>query len=193
MAQHGVKAEPANNTAVPVVSTIFDASAQFLGEMKTWLEENPPSLPITSVVGYKKPSNNYAQVTRAAAQVLSAGVAANVSFDTKIADGLSAVNLTADATKITLADTGFYLFFVSIFGAGMSGTGNTRGVLNRYNSSAVLQETLADETNGAVNTGVVLASGGVVNIGDYVQVSVTNNATGTSGSITARLAVVKMI
>lgn len=49
-----VDAHAANASQIPVVRSIFDFSAEALGELKTWLEQNPPSLAITSLLGYSQ-------------------------------------------------------------------------------------------------------------------------------------------
>lgn len=41
-------------TAKPAVMSIFDFSAEALGELKTWLEQNPPLLPVTQVIGFSQ-------------------------------------------------------------------------------------------------------------------------------------------
>jgi hypothetical protein len=38
----------------PVVNSIFDFSAEALGEIRLWLEQNPPAVPITSVLGFSQ-------------------------------------------------------------------------------------------------------------------------------------------
>lgn len=38
----------------PAVMSIFDFSAEALSELKTWLEQNPPLLPVTQVIGFSQ-------------------------------------------------------------------------------------------------------------------------------------------
>lgn len=38
----------------PVVMSIFDFSAEALGELKTWLEQNPPFVPVTQIIGFSQ-------------------------------------------------------------------------------------------------------------------------------------------
>lgn len=55
MTQHGfAHSEAPNNTAIPLVKNIFGVSADFLGELKTWLEQNPPAIPVSQIVGYNQ-------------------------------------------------------------------------------------------------------------------------------------------
>lgn len=56
MAADFTRAEQANQTAVPVIKNIFGVSADFLGELKTWLEMNPPAIPISQIVGFQQNS-----------------------------------------------------------------------------------------------------------------------------------------
>lgn len=47
-------ATPANDTAIPVVKNIFGMSSETLGELKTWLEQNPPAIPVSQIVGFNQ-------------------------------------------------------------------------------------------------------------------------------------------
>ena len=49
-----VTAHAPSDTAIPLVKNIFGVSSDFLGELKTWLEQNPPAIPITSVLGFNQ-------------------------------------------------------------------------------------------------------------------------------------------
>lgn len=57
-----VDAHAANAGQIPVVRSIFDFSAEALGELKTWLEQNPPSLAITSILGFTQFTATHAEV-----------------------------------------------------------------------------------------------------------------------------------
>ena len=50
----GAVANQANDTARPLIDNIFGVSAEFLGELKTWLEQNPPAIPVTQIVGFSQ-------------------------------------------------------------------------------------------------------------------------------------------
>lgn len=52
MGQHG--AEPPNANQIPVVRSIFDFSTEALGQLRTWLEQNPPSIPVTQILGFSQ-------------------------------------------------------------------------------------------------------------------------------------------
>lgn len=45
---------PANAGAMPVVNSIFDFSAEALGQLRTWLEQNPPSVSIENIIGFSQ-------------------------------------------------------------------------------------------------------------------------------------------
>jgi hypothetical protein len=45
---------PANASLKPVINNIFDFSAEALGEVRTWLEQNPPFIPITQIIGFSQ-------------------------------------------------------------------------------------------------------------------------------------------
>src|SRR5207302_674676 len=38
----------------PRITSIFDFSAEALGQLRLWLEQNPPAVPITSVLGFSR-------------------------------------------------------------------------------------------------------------------------------------------
>lgn len=51
LGQHGAK--PPNAGEIPVVTSILkDFSAEALGELRTWLEQNPPAISVKSIIGY---------------------------------------------------------------------------------------------------------------------------------------------
>lgn len=53
MRQHG--AAPPNAGQIPVVTSILkDFSAEALGELRTWLEQNPPAVTIQSIIGFSQ-------------------------------------------------------------------------------------------------------------------------------------------
>lgn len=39
---------------LPVLDNIFQVSDKFLGQLKLWLEQHPPSTPITSILGFQQ-------------------------------------------------------------------------------------------------------------------------------------------
>lgn len=53
MSSHWLGAHPPNDGQTPVVTSILkDFSAEALGELRTWLEQNPPAITIQSIVGF---------------------------------------------------------------------------------------------------------------------------------------------
>ena len=47
------KSPVANEQLKPLVKNIFDFSAEALGQIRTWLEQNPPAIPVTQIIGFK--------------------------------------------------------------------------------------------------------------------------------------------
>jgi hypothetical protein len=47
------EAQQANADRLPAVRSIFDLSSEALGQLRTWLEQNPPSIPVTQIIGYQ--------------------------------------------------------------------------------------------------------------------------------------------
>jgi hypothetical protein len=54
-----VTAHAPSDTAVPIIKNIFGVSSDFLGELKTWLEQNPPTLPATQILGIPTSGKEY--------------------------------------------------------------------------------------------------------------------------------------
>lgn len=124
-------------------------------------------------------------VTRAANQ--AAGVGAMI-FDTELYDTLNGF-VIGTPTRITLTEAGEYFALGSIFSNGMTGTGQTIGSIQRYNSLSVLQENIAtaraDVINGQSSPGNAFRA----NPGDYIQYDCNQGATGAAGNWTGRLSV----
>ena len=53
MGQHAPQATAAGGQIPVVTSILKDFSAEALGELRTWLEQNPPTIPITQISGFQ--------------------------------------------------------------------------------------------------------------------------------------------
>jgi hypothetical protein len=60
MSSHWLAAHPPNDNQGPVVRNIFDFSTEALGELRTWLEQNPPAVTISSIIGFDQFTANVA-------------------------------------------------------------------------------------------------------------------------------------
>lgn len=54
MATHGASKYHDYTAQKPVVNSIFDFSADALGQLRTWLEQNPPAIPVTQILGFSQ-------------------------------------------------------------------------------------------------------------------------------------------
>ena len=72
----------------PVVNSIFDFSDSALGQLRLWLEQNPPAVPITSVLGFS-------QFTAQANVVETEQSTTSTSFTDLTTTGPSLANLPA--------------------------------------------------------------------------------------------------
>lgn len=54
MSQEFVQAEPANTTAIPHIQNLFGVSYEFLGQLRTWLEQNPPAISVDQIIGFNQ-------------------------------------------------------------------------------------------------------------------------------------------
>jgi microcystin-dependent protein len=48
-----LSSRPPNQEFLPIVKNIFDLSSEALGQIRAWLEQNPPAIPITQVIGFR--------------------------------------------------------------------------------------------------------------------------------------------
>lgn len=103
----------------PPVMSIFDFSAEALGELKTWLEQNPPSIPITQVIGYS-------QQTAQAAPYIAV---------TETTTGTSFGDLATVGPQLTALPDGVYLVFYGCAAACATGDEADMGV--QSNSDAI--------------------------------------------------------
>lgn len=55
MSSQWLNSKPPNSDQTPIVTSILrDFSAEALGELRTWLEQNPPAVTIQSIVGFSQ-------------------------------------------------------------------------------------------------------------------------------------------
>lgn len=100
------RGEAPNTTAIPLVKDIFGVSADFLGQLRTWFEQNPPAIPVSQIIGFN-------QFTAQNASVLTQETTTSTTF---------ADLATVGPTLSSLPD-GQYLFFLGCV-AFNSGAGN---------------------------------------------------------------------
>lgn len=98
-----IDSEGPNSTAVPKITNIFGVSEDFLGQLKTWFEQNPPTIPITQIVGFN-------QFTAKGDQITSEESTASNTF----------TDLTTVGPSVTGLADGSYIVF---FGASLQAVG----------------------------------------------------------------------
>lgn len=59
---------------VPKITSIFDVSAEFLGQLRLWLEQNPPSIAITSILGFAQFTAQLARVVTGSSETTGSSV-----------------------------------------------------------------------------------------------------------------------
>ena len=114
----------------PVINSIFDFSDAALGQLRLWLEQNPPAVPITSILGFSQFTAQLASVSTT-----------ETTTSTTYAD-----LATAGPTLSGLPD-GRYLYLVDVTSFN-SAAGNACISGVTINGSAP-----ADDTKSAINTG----------------------------------------
>ena len=134
----GAIAQQANETARPLVNNIFGVSAEFLGELKTWLEQNPPAIPVTQIVGF----NQF--TVKSATNINTAETTASVSY----------VDLATTGPSLTELPDGQYLV---LFGCASSNTTDTSLMSISINGASVTSDTDPGscESSGGLNTSVM--------------------------------------
>jgi len=117
-----------NAFSTPIVKDIFGVSADFLGQFRTWLEQNPPAIPVSQIVGFS-------QFTAQANSVATRESTISTTY----------VNLTTAGPSLSGLPDGQYLF---LFGcdAFNSVAGNQLTMSIKVNSTAAADSdaTLAD-------------------------------------------------
>jgi hypothetical protein len=94
----------------PKITSIFDFSAEALGQLRLWLEQNPPSVPISSVLGFQ-------QFTAQSATKISTNEATNSTTYT---------DLATTGPEITGLPDGKYVIFFGAYGRCSSNAGGAR-------------------------------------------------------------------
>lgn len=84
---------------VPKITSIFDFNAEALGELKLWLEQNPPSIPLQQIIGA-------AQFVPTASSIVGAGTFENTSSTTY-------TDLPTFGPSISTLSNGKYLVIVT--------------------------------------------------------------------------------
>ena len=107
-----VSAHAPSDTAIPLVKNIFGVSADFLGELKTWLEQNPPTIPISQIVGFE-------QFTAKGDQITTEESTASNTFTDLTTVGPSLTGL-ADGSYIVLFGASLQAVGGNIFQMGIS-------------------------------------------------------------------------
>ena len=139
MSNHFHSSEPPNSTAIPVIRNIFGVSADFLGELRTWLEQNPPAIPVDQIIGLNA-STQASRVRLSANQALGSSTVTRtvVAFDTVDFDFGDLFDSTSHAYTIKLA--GKYLIAASL-NWDTSGAGSRLAGI-RLNGTEVLENTV---------------------------------------------------
>ncbi|HEX7071475.1 MAG TPA: hypothetical protein VF190_11745 [Rhodothermales bacterium] len=133
------------DTAVPVVKNIFGVSADFLGELKTWLEQNPPAIPITSVLGFSQFVGNFGVVSTA--QTTASTSYTNLSTVGPTISGLSDgkyLVLWASRMQATVS-TGTAEMAISVNGAAAPGGTNALSAQATVSTSTVATPVMFDQ------------------------------------------------
>lgn len=82
-------AGPSNEGSVPKILTLFDFSAEALGQLRTWLEQNPPAIPVTQIIGFSQFTVQVA-TTITASQSTTSATLTDLATPGPTLDGLSA-------------------------------------------------------------------------------------------------------
>lgn len=125
-------------------------------------------------------------LVRRVANIAGTAAEVDIQWDTEDLDDFSAWTSGAN-TKLTAAEAGRYGATLQTFWASGTGTGSCIVKIKRYNSSDVLQETIAEFHQGFVNGSTNITGFCVMSAGDYLTASQNTGTTGTAGNITARM------
>lgn len=151
---------PANAGATPVVNSIFDFSAEALGELRTWLEQNPPSVSIENIIGFS--------------QLFSGNVVATQESTTST----SYTDLATAGPSLTLPDGRYLVLFASAIRNSTSGGSAQAGLfVNGVSYSDPLTAgSISEFVTCALFDSLSLQTGG----GNTVELKYKKNSSGTA-------------
>ena len=135
---------PANADALPVVNSIFDFSAEALGELKTWFEGAGIAIPITQILGFQQFTAQFAKVDTAESTTST-----------------TYVDLATVGPSITGLSNGKYVFLFSILAYNTSGTDQAVAGLSLNGASPIAGDELiagGGATNQATHTAFAQAT-----------------------------------
>ena len=120
-----------NAFSTPIVKDIFSVSADFLGQFRTWLEQNPPAIPVSQIVGFN-------QFTAQAATMIQPATNESTASTTN-------VDLTTVGPTLTGLSDGQYLI---LFGCLFKSSSTTFGA----NMTVQVNSTAATVDNDDLST-----------------------------------------
>ena len=128
-------AEPPNSSAIPLIKDIYGVSADFLGQLRTWFEQNPPSIPVTQIIGF----NQF--TVQSATSVITNDSTTSQTY----------VNLTNTGPTLTNLPDGQYVF---VFGCIASNSTSGDGAV----VSLSINGSTPDDNDGSQTQATVLTS-----------------------------------
>lgn len=172
-----IHATPANNDKLPVVRSIFDFSAEALGELKTWLEQNPPAIPVTQVIGYTTNAQSVL-VSNSGSQTIPSGGIHILSWDTTVFDKPAGGqhSTSSNTSRLTCIVAGRYLVSAMVPFASGAALGTFRD-MTLYKNGVSLQLFMQVPPVNGMTTGMVATFPPQdLAVGDYVELEVDHDA-----------------
>ena len=125
---------------IPVVTSILkDFSAEALGELRTWLEQNPPSIPVTQILGFTQ------FTVQQATPIITSETTTSATF----------TDLATVGPSITGLPDGKY---VILFGSALSASAGANAIMGiKINSTEATTADPTVQTNGTALTSAATA------------------------------------
>lgn len=150
MSSQWFNSKPANADQVPVVTSILrDFSAEALGELRTWLEQNPPSISVQNIIGY---NTNTVRIYKKAASVLDVK---NTTTETPVID--------EQIPGGEMGTTGIVRFSVYADYLNFTGSNRTITVKIKFGGTTIYQD--ATTTGSIATRAAIRLTGEIANTG----------------------------
>lgn len=159
----------------PKITSIYDFSAEALGQLKVWLEQAGLNIPINQVVGYNSVTQS-SRVQRSSALSLTTATLTKVTWQTEVFDYGGMVDITAAPTKLTVRLAGKYVV-VGNANFDANATGQRLVEIIRNGTRVSVSNHLADTTAG---NGTGIGTSGIIDcaVGDYLELQVSQSSGG---------------
>jgi hypothetical protein len=152
---------------VPKIHSIFDFTAEALGQLRLWLEMNPPSIPVDQVLGFNVARSAVRVYSNAAISVPNITATA-LTFNAEATDTDTIHDTGANTSRLVCRTAGKYLAWGNVEWA--TGAGNVRSLGIVFNGTTVVgSDVRGPVAGGNITTQTVTSNVLDLVVGDYIE------------------------